>query len=175
MRTLIMVILIAALTACQGSQPQQLPPPTVSEDTSLKPAKPSLPALEDGAPRPLATVRDAKGNQADFVENELIVSTDDTAALNAFVARWQGVVLKTFDPAPAGLTGVPKQHLVRVKVDSAETGRLSADLRAMDKDSRGLLAVSGPAGHKWIRSITRALTSSSSSSTASASGKGGQR
>lgn len=155
MRKLFLVIFMAALAACQTSQPQQLPLPTVSEDTSLKPAKPSLPPLEDGQPRPLAAVRDAKGNQADFVENELIVSTDDTAALNAFLGRWQGVVLKTFDPAPAGLTGMSKQHLVRVKADAADTAKLSADLRTLDKDSRGALAVSSGAGHKLLAAAAR--------------------
>lgn len=128
MRILLLGILVAALVACQGSQPQQLPLPTVSEDANLKPAKPSLPPLEDSQPRPLATVRDTKGNQADFVENELIVSSDDPAALNAFVQRWQGSILKTFDPATAGLSGVPKQHLVRIRADAADTSKLSADL-----------------------------------------------
>ncbi|MGK0619159.1 MAG: hypothetical protein ABWU19_09640, partial [Meiothermus cerbereus] len=155
MRTLILGILVAALVACQGSQPQQLPLPTVSEDASLKPAKPSLPPLEDSQPRPLATVRDAKGNQADFVENELIVSSDDPAALNAFVQRWQGSILKTFDPAAAGLSGFPKQHLVRVKADAADTSKLSADLRTLDKDSRGSLAVSSGAAHKLLAAAAR--------------------
>lgn len=144
-KTLIALTLFFA--AC--AQPQQLPPPTVSEDPTIQPSVPALPGFEDGLPRPLTSIRDAKGNQADFVENELIVATDSSAALSAFLARWQGTVLKTLDPATAGLSGITKQYLVRVKVDQADTSKLSANLRVLDKDSRGALTTSS-AGHKLL-------------------------
>lgn len=143
------ILTMLVVSACQ--QPaQQLPPPTVSVDSSVKPSVPTLPGLEDGVPRPLASIRDAKGNQADFVENELVIATDDSAALGAFLARWQGTVLKTFDPATAGLSGVSKQYLVRVRADAADASKLSANLRALDKDSRGALLVSSAAAHKLL-------------------------
>ncbi|RIH86974.1 Subtilisin DY [Calidithermus terrae] len=146
----LVVFVALALAACQGPQPQQLPPPTVGEDPTLRPPRPTLPPLDGSTPRPLAAVRDAKGNQAEFVENELVVATDDPAALDAFLARWQGTVLKAFDPAAAGLSGVGKQYLVRVRADAADTAKLSANLRALDKDSRGALAVSSAAAHKLL-------------------------
>jgi serine protease len=143
------ILITLVVSACQ--QPaQQLPPPTVSVDPTLKPSVPTLPGLEDGVPRPLASIRDAKGNQADLVENELVIATDDSATLSAFLARWQGSVLKTFDPAAAGLSGISKQYLVRLKADQADTSKLSANLRALDKDSRGALAISSSAAHKLL-------------------------
>lgn len=143
------ILIVVIASACQ-QPPPQLPPPTVSVDPTVRPSVPTLPGLEDGVPRPLASIRDAKGNQADFVENELVIATDDSAALGAFLARWQGSVLKTFDPATAGLSGVSKQYLVRVRADTADTSKLSANLRALDKDSRGALLVSSAAAHKLL-------------------------
>jgi hypothetical protein len=152
------MLLALALTACPAPPPQQIPPPTVSEDPTLKPSVPLLPPIDASGPRPVVTVRDTRGNQADFVENELVLATDDSATLNAFLARWQGTVLNTFDPAAEGLTGMTKQHLVRVKVDSADIARLSTDLRTLDADSRGALAVSSAAAHKLLAAAAREST-----------------
>ncbi|WP_299430854.1 hypothetical protein [uncultured Meiothermus sp.] len=71
MRTLFTVILIAALTACQGSQPQQLPPPTVSEDTTLGPRTITVTATDSG------------GASSTTSRTVNVVNTAPTVAINA--------------------------------------------------------------------------------------------
>src|SRR5688572_27192377 len=57
-------------------------------DDKIRPASVELPSLDGLNPRPLSSLIGPGGNQADFVQNELILVTDDPAILNAFLARW---------------------------------------------------------------------------------------
>ena len=141
------LLLVATLIACVAQQPQPtLPPTTVEVDPTLTPATPSLPPIDgDTEPRPLATLADANGNQADFVQNELLIASDDQAEVDAFVARWQGEVLMTIDPADHGIAGVPAMHLIRFDPTAADSTALVSDLAAIDPDSRGDLTVSSSA------------------------------
>ena len=129
-------ILSLVLTAC-GQTPQQLPPPTFTVDPNLQPATPSLPGFEDGVPRPVASVTGEDGVPAEFVANEVWFATDNESELNAFLARWQGKVLRSFNPANAGVTGISKQYLIRINAVVADLTLLAADLQKLDKTSTG--------------------------------------
>ncbi len=110
---------------------------TFAIDETIKSARAQLPGLDRGAPaRPLASLIGPKGRQVDFVQNELTLVTDDSAALDAFVARWGGEVVKSLNPAEYRLTGT-RQHLVRIDTNRGEC-----------RESPGRLAGVGAAGQQ---------------------------
>jgi len=120
--------------------------PTATVDTTVGQQSQSLPGFDGTSLRPVSTVTDEKGNEADFVENELWLSTNDTAALDAFLARWNGIVVAEFKPADYGLTDLDNQYLIKVDASSADTSKLTEDLLALDPDSRGAHRVSSENG-----------------------------
>ncbi len=115
-------------------------------DPGVQPVQSELPSYPDGQPRRVARVLDERGNAADFVANELIVTTDDQSALEALLARTGGGVIDASYPAQYGLQGVAPQYLVRVEPWRADTGRLLADLQALDARPRGQHRVSSDEG-----------------------------
>jgi len=136
---------IVALIGCTPAPPP-LPPIALSVDASVAPTRPALPGFADGEPRPLAAVAGEDGSVADFVANELWLTTDDPAELAAFLARWNGVLLLTFDAEAAGLPGLADHHLVRVDASAADLDALADDLRALDPHATGDHRVSSEAG-----------------------------
>lgn len=122
----------------------------ISVDTSIVLTSASLPPFTVGAPpRRLAAIVDERGNQTEFVEDELMLVTDDENALDAFVTRWGGEVLATVDPAGSGLA-MPKTHLVRIDTALGDPSRLESDVLALDPNSRGASRVSSDAGLRLI-------------------------
>lgn len=119
------------------------------------PAGAQLPAFGDGGPRPLAVMTDETGHPAPFVENELLVMTNDAAALDAFVARWQGVVLFSYDASARGLSGLSRMYLVRVNTSLADPSRLPEDVRRITPGGQGLHRVSSEAGLRLLAAATR--------------------
>lgn len=123
---------------------------SVVVDTRIVPPPETLPPFtEGGPPRPLASIVDERGNQADFVENELILVSDDPAALTAFLARWEGELLDTVNPDTTDLD-MPLMHLVRINTALGDSAQLEADLLALDPDARGATRVSSEAGLRLI-------------------------
>ncbi|HNT86286.1 MAG TPA: S8 family serine peptidase, partial [Candidatus Hydrogenedentes bacterium] len=119
-------------------------------DPTIIPANESLPPFDpDDPPRPLAAIVDERGNQAEFVENELIIVTNDLAALADFVTRWDGELLATVDPAGSDLE-MQQTHLVRINTDLGDPSRLVSDILALDPDARGASRVSSEAGLRLI-------------------------
>ena len=106
-------------------------------DPAVEPARPDLPVFGMGPPRPLASLVDSHGNQADFVENELWLSTNDENELNGVLSRWEGEVAKTLDPLQYGVSGLPRQYLIRINTDLADPEHLAADLRSLAPGGRG--------------------------------------
>src|SRR5690606_35497118 len=146
-RLLVTLTAILLLPAC--AQPTPLPPIVVTVDPVVQPTQPSLPGFEDGQPRPLAAVTGDDGVPADFVADEVWLATDDDAALHVFLARLNGSLLRTFDPTAAGLTGLAKQHLVRIDmaaVPADQADGLADDLRALDANATGDHKVSSQLG-----------------------------
>ena len=132
---------------------------TFAVDTSVQPSSITIPGLDGGATRPVAALEDSHGIKSDFVENELIVSTLDTSALNAFVARWHGQVISSFDPAAEGLPNLKPYYVVRVNADGADTGKLAEDVQKINPNVQGDLHFSSQAGFNLMAVAAHELAS----------------
>lgn len=117
-------------------------PPRFRVNPAITPPVAELPGFDGATPRPIASVRDEFGNQAEFVADELWLSSDDPAELAELLDRWQGEVLQSFDPAQFQLTGLARQYLVRVHRPSTDVGSLGDDLLALEPAGRGMHEVS---------------------------------
>ncbi len=123
---------------------------TVGIDANLSSARVPLPVFADGQPRPLSVAGDGRGKPAEFVSNELIVVAHNSAALEAFIARHNGVVLQTANPAVLDSTA-SVQTLVRIDATGADLSRLSDDLaHVADEGVAGDFVVSDDAGRDLI-------------------------
>lgn len=126
------------------------PPPKVVVDAVVKPVIDQLPPLEPGQPpRPVAAMTDHTGVTAEFVENEVAVILNSLAALQQFLARWNGTVLRSAvlpPPAPAGATF----YLMRVDASHANTSNLERNLLALKPDGGGTVRLSSEAGRKLM-------------------------
>lgn len=141
------VLLLIFLASCASapSSPEIPPAPTFTQDATLQPVVPEIDGIDGGAPRPVTRITDEKGNAADFVANELIIMTADATALQEFVDRWNGAVLRTIDFAAIDPSLTPA-HLVRIDPASADPVQLGEDLRTLDPHSRGMHRISSKAG-----------------------------
>ena len=126
----------------------EAPPTTVRVDPSLAPRVETLPPLGDGRPRPMTTLTDARGVQADFVADELVLMSDDPDELDDFLERRGGELLRTLGPADGGVPGGPTLHLVRLDPQAAglRAQALVDDLAAIDPEPRADLAFASQAG-----------------------------
>lgn len=132
-----------------------VPPSTITVDPSLAPAIASRKPLSDGIPRPLVAMSDAKGNQVDFVENELLVFSSDAAAVEALIARWNGTLLRRADPPKGNPHNLKSVFQVRVNTSSADTSRLLSDLSQIDPASRSDLKVSSQSALRLLSVAAR--------------------
>ena len=134
-----------------------LPLPTVTLDPGLRPVDPVAPDDADGsAPtRPVSRLADAHSAN-DFIEGELVVTTDDTAALGAFAARVGGRVVTQFSPRAAGITGASDVHLLRFDPTPVDPTDLVQNLAALSPDARGDLRLSSAAGLRTLAIAARA-------------------
>ena len=115
------------------------PPPTIKVDPEVQPSVPKLPDE-----RRLASLKNEQGIQADFIQNELILMTDDDMKLAAFLQRWQGENLKTLTP-PAKMKLKPI-HLIRINPARARAKNLIHDMRQVDPSTTGEFKVSSQEG-----------------------------
>lgn len=117
-------------------------------DNQVTPARDQLPA-GDQQPRPVARVV-AGEYAADYVANELLVATDDRTALAGLLERYEGQVLRTFEPAEIGAAGQPTVYLVRVDTDRIDPAVLADRARAVDPYARGVHRVSSDQGLRLL-------------------------
>jgi subtilisin family serine protease len=144
-----LAIVVAAAFGCAEDSPsglEGLPASTFEVDESIQPVIASLPGFSEGASRPIAALVDEDGAQVEFVENEVLVVTDDQAKLNAFLQRWSGQIIHEPDFTGTELAGLPRHALVRVQSENAEVGRLSDLVREIHPDRRNDLRVSSRPG-----------------------------
>ena len=138
---------LAVLAACSPPpQQQSQPPPTVTVDAALAPPIAELPGFSAGETRPVATVTGPDGIEGNFVANEVWLSNPNPGELDAFLSRWQGEILQTFDSAANGLSGIGTQYLVRVDASPADVSKLSENLLELSADASGNQRVSSQAG-----------------------------
>jgi subtilisin family serine protease len=132
-----------------------LPPSTVVIDPNVVPLVESLPPLPDGEPRPVAALTDAHGNQVDFVETELIVFSDDEAAVQALLLRWNGVLLSRSDPPKGNPFHLKSIYHLRIDALGADETGLVEDLTAIEPGVRSDLRVSNLNGLKLLSVAAR--------------------
>lgn len=119
------------LPALQNSGLATAEPFSYVVDGTVAPFQPELPGLDGGAPRPLAAVRAPHGTVTTFVANELVVQTNDSAALAALLARTGGELILEIDPAGSGVSGLARIYLVRANLATADLDGLSANVTAL--------------------------------------------
>jgi subtilisin family serine protease len=90
---------------------------------------PDLPGFTRGSLRRLASLVGTDGTAADFVADELVLSTPDKRALDRFLTEWGGTVLAT-----VRLDGQTPQYLVRVDAGRADPAGLTAALTGLNPD-----------------------------------------
>lgn len=138
------------------SNSQSIPKPTVKVDATVQPAQPDIAGDQDPTVRPLAAVVDDSGIPVEFVEDELILVTSDAAQLDAFLKRWQGVKISTYDPAQSGLTG-EQHHLVKINTALADRAMLQDDLARMNPNATDNLRVSSEEGAGLLGAAAREI------------------
>ena len=122
---------IAPMAHAAGPQPEPPTlPPVFKADAALAPTE-TVPDAPDGTSRQLAAIVDDLGNRGVFVEDELIVVTNDSKQLNDVLNRWRGEVVDTIDPARNDIADLSPQHLVRVDPTAADPAELPGLLAAL--------------------------------------------
>ena len=123
---------------------------SISIDTSLRPAQEDLPGYESNNPRPLATIIGNSGLRAHFVENEIIVTTEDQATIDRLSDRYNATVLAQVDPSIAGISSEAKTYLLRVEPTAVALPDLAENLNALtrriDSNANDDLRISSEAG-----------------------------
>jgi serine protease len=127
---------------------------SVSVDQKISPHVREVAGFDGAAPRPLAALSDGAGTTISFVENELIVVTDDDAALAALAKRWGGTVIRNLVPRNFGIE-IPSYHLIRISPKQVDAKKLRADLEAMNPGKTGKLIVSSEAGRGLLAAASR--------------------
>jgi hypothetical protein len=116
-------------------------------DPNLKPNQNTIaPINRDGAVRSVAAIADNGGNKTDFVENEILLFTNDSVTAQKLASRWKGQVVATVDFAKGRLKKVPSMYLIHIRSSLANTLTLSKDLGAANKLRTGTLRVSSKDG-----------------------------
>jgi serine protease len=118
-------------------------------DPAVEPFQDELPGINGGDPRPLAAVMDPKGNVTTFVENEIMLQTDDASVLTDVLSETGGEVIYEIDPEDYGFSDLPKIHLIQFDPSSADTGEFEKDIESLMDDniqSAGLYTYSSENG-----------------------------
>ena len=123
-------------------------------DPSLRPQTDAIEIGPSSERMPVAAVADALGNQGDFVADELVLVTDDPGQLKELLARWQGSVIESLDPAEYGVEGLRKRYLVRVDPSLAGLKTLERDAAALAPDVGGPQRVSSEQGLQLLAALT---------------------
>ncbi len=122
-----------------------VPLPSVEVDPNVVPEFTEVAGIGNEPPRPVAALTDDSGLLLHFVENELIVASDDAGAVAALAARVGGTVAHTFDPRTLGID-LPAHHLVRLDPRAVDSSGVVSDLAALHPDASSALRFSSVAG-----------------------------
>lgn len=151
MQAAILAISLLLMGGCGGNNnPNPLPVSTFRVEPSLTPRVATIPDPDGGPPRPVGAMRGKSGIQSEFVLNELMVSSDDTAKVEALAARYGGRILRTIS-----LDGAPKLHLVQVNPGPAVEAQLAQDLRTLVPGARSDLEFSNQEGLNLLAAAAR--------------------
>ncbi len=134
---------VVALSAVQlvlvgraSAEPDPRPEPVIVEEPLSFVVDESLESVGAGKDD-VATIANSLGNRSDFASDELIVITNDEAALERLLERRGGKILHSFDPAEHGYEELRRRYLVGIDASEVKTDRLASDLEALGAEARG--------------------------------------
>ena len=136
----LVALLFVVLAACGEEVSAKRGTLTLPVDASLVPVQSTI------GSRSVARMMGESGIPMDFFLGELVVSTDDQAKLDAFLARWGGTVVKSTDRAG----DVARIHQVRLDPAGANVERLVSELNAKAPDAHGSFRSSSDAAAKLL-------------------------
>ncbi len=154
-----------AIQELQGSPPntfsghcvcERVSPPTVTISPDIAPALETVPDPQGGEPRPVVRYENARGKHVDFVANELIVTSDDDAALEAFLRTQNARLVETMDFS-ALTTGGPRIHRVSIVLAQNEMSRFAQEWRD-SAGATGLHTFSSSSGPQLFQTALDAMS-----------------
>jgi serine protease len=95
--------------------------PTFAVDPTLEPHVSEIEFIDEPGIRRVGCIVDEDGRQADFVEDEVIVSVEDREELSEIAERLNGTVLFEVDPNAPGLLEDRAPVFALLRVDAPET------------------------------------------------------
>ncbi len=132
-----------------------IPKPKVRVSQSIGRKLGTLPVLADGQPRRIAALGGPSAT-TQFVVDEVVIMTNDAAAVAAFAKRWHGKVLRRTDGGSKG----EDVWVLRIDASSADTSDLADDLRAVDPSVHGDGRVSSKAAMRLVSVVADAAAHS---------------
>lgn len=174
------VLAIIAIAGCSADDPASIqetePELTFQVDPDLTPPVASLPGFTAGESRPVGCIQNPDGFQAEFVSNELWISSNDQGAINALITRLSAEVLAEIATTDPDLSALPRQTLLRfdpATVDASDLVRMLEEIsrdgagehRVSSADALGLFAAAAEitrdgidTGINWIGRSTEIIT-----------------
>lgn len=103
-------------------------------DASLKPAQAELIGYNGGPPRPVGLAVGPDGARDEFVANEVIFRPESAAALDAFLAKYNGTVLSDGQPViedlpPPPPATPPAWYLIRIDPNHSSLDDIAASMQ----------------------------------------------
>jgi len=157
-RSLVLTAVAVTLAWAFPGFAAELPEHRFEVDDTVTPIVRELGPLADGKARWLASILEGSGEQLDFVEDEILVTTDRDEVLADLLDRWQGKVLFSYAPDAAGAR---TRHLVRINPDLGrleDLERFMQGIRFTAQDyrlssQRGLGLLAAVAAEKLTREV----------------------
>jgi serine protease len=153
LRLLLVLAVLVSVSACNTAAPSSKST-EITNSVSANPT-PVFSATAVVIGKNAATVAGPDGKPVTFMLNQLVVGTNDNVALQAFLGRWQGRILKTIDPAKAKLPKLERMHLVQVNVSAASTANFEQDVKKLEPAARGPFKASSVAGSQLLAVAAR--------------------
>jgi hypothetical protein len=121
-------LIASLLVACGDASAPSGDVATFDVDPTLRPVEDYVEFIDSPGRRPLGCVVDDSGHQADFIEDEVIVTVEDRSELEAVAHRLNGTILFEADPNETGLLGEPSEvyALLQINAPEASPEELSA-------------------------------------------------
>jgi len=110
-----------------------LPPFDYAVDPDVRPIQDFIDPFKDGVPRRVAALEDPDGRVSSFVEDEVLLQTRDAGFLARFLVRYGGEIVRTIDPAIAGLDDLAPIYIIRVDPGTASLDSFAEHVTAISE------------------------------------------
>ncbi len=154
------LLTILGIAGCASDGPSgpsnEEPELTFVVDPTLTPPVDSLPGFADGESRPVGCITNSDGLQAEFVSNELWLSSDDKTVIEDLITRLSAEIIADIAPADYGLSALPRQILLRFDPSTVDPDLLVRTLEDFSLDGFGEHRVSSAASLGLFASAAQA-------------------